>query len=278
MARHSNVEKLASDIKRHIDSTQQKYIRRAISTTEIPTEELDILYLYLSVHLISELYGSNWNKETRAFYARYRNKKAEEKSKELDEKGELFEPYDPAGIGDWKYAERIRQKVFRSLEKIINQDVGTIGHNQFVQAAKTLLDNAEKTKADAIEIMAAYESQLLILADFLVGNFLLELGGLIKTEFRKAEDEVISKLKEINELSEKHIKIWEEQIDKIVRNFELKRYELLLAETMAKNSQVSDAFDFTKDLIDNYKATESVPIDDKHTAKLKEFIRKREID
>jgi len=47
---------------------------------------------------------------------------------------------------------------------------------------------------------------------------------------------------------------------------------------VTKNSQVSDAFDFTKDLIDNYKATESVPIDDKHTAKLKEFIRKREID
>jgi len=274
----TSLKELAFNLKTYLENSDQLDLKRNIQFADIPEEDLDILFAYLSVSLICALFGGiNRQQQIKAYYARKQQKQAEAAAKKINADDSNFEPYQPAGIGEWQYAERMKQKVFRSLEVILNQKPGTIGHNQYVQAAKTLLEQSEKTKADAAEIMMAYEMQLIILADHLVCNFLPEAGNLIKKELRQAEQKLIDKIQAEESVTdnEKYIEMWSEEIDRVVRSFELKRYELLLAETMASSREVSEAFDFTKDLVDNYKDTESIATDSKETAKLKEFIEKR---
>lgn len=272
-----NTKQIAADIQDYLRKTTQAILKRNIRHEDIPEDDLDVLYEYLGVRLIVDIFpGASFKQQVREFDNRIKIKKAEKEAAEKMGDDSLFEPYDPAGLGDWQYAERIKQKVFRSLESILNQSIGSIGHNQFVQAAKTLLDQAEKTKTDAAEVMMAYEKQLLVLAEHLVERFLPEVGKKLKFELRQAEQTVIKKLNDICDCeNEKEISIWFEAIDSVVRGFDLKRYELLLAETMAESNDVSEAFNFTKDLIENYKQTDTVHLEDKETQKLKKFIGKR---
>ena len=276
----ASLGQICADIRLHLRTVTQNILHRGIAFEDIPDDDADVLFSYLSTHLICELYGGNFKKQVRAFTARLNVKKA---AKEID-KTNLVE-YDPSGIGDHQYAGRIRQKVIHSLEGVIDQSAASVTHNQYVSAAKALLEIAEKTKADAAEIMVAYESRLLILAEHLVETFLPKLGQQIKKELRAAEKQVIKKLTEdmgpedkelITWANNDQINVWKEEIGRVIRSFELKRYELILAETMAANKQVSEAFDFTKDLIDNYKTTAEINIEDKNSAKLKQFIGKRE--
>ena len=262
---------ICDDIKAHLKTVNQKVLHRNIKFEKIPDDDADVLFSYLSTHLICKLYGANFNKQVRAFTARLNAKEAAEGI----DKSNLVE-YDPPGIGDHQYAGRIRQKVIRSLEGVIDQSAASVSHNQYVQAAKALLEIAEKTKADAAEIMMAYESRLLILAEHLVETFLPKLGQRIKKELRAAEKDVGEELSKLLEPDSEILKVWKTEVDRMIRKFELKRYELMLAETMAANKQVSEAFDFTKDLIDNYKTTAEINIEDKDSAKLKQFINKRE--
>jgi len=266
-----NLTQICDNIKNFLENTKQEYLYRKVKHRNIPAEDLDILYSYLSIKLICKLFGGNFAQQVKVFNARVQEK---ESDKEID--SSKLVKYDPAGIGEHQYADRVRQKVIHSLEGIINQSAATVSHNQYVQAAKALLDIADKTKLDAAEIMTAYETQLLILAEYLVEIFLPELGQKIKEEFRAAGESVIEKIVEATKPDDEQLKIWSEAIDKVVRSFGLKRYELLLAETMATNPQISEAFDFTKDLIENYKTTSEISFADKDTAKLKEFIGKRE--
>lgn len=215
----------------------------------------------------------------KAHKGRMKEKKAAKHQQEMTDEAnreDKFEPKDPSGIGHWQYAERLKQKVFRSLETVLNQGVGTAGHSQFVQAAKALLVETEKTKEDAAEVMMAYESQLLILAEHLVEIFLPKMGSSLKKDMRRSRDDVIKSITEVAKPDKHSLAMWKAEISRVVRTFELKRFELLLAETMANNPQVCEAFDFSKDLIENYRQRSEVMIESKHTTVLKNHIGKRE--
>jgi len=263
------LNQICNDIKIYRKTVDQKHLYRNITFSDIPAEHLDILYSYLSINLICRLYGGNFKQQVKVFNARFQEK--EDAAESLAE----FVEYDPPGIGDHKYAERVKRKVIQKLEGIIDQSAATVSHNQFVQAAKALLEIASNMKLDAAEIMMAYESQLLILAEHLVENFLPELGRRIRKEFRAAEKSAIKRISELIKPKSTRLKIWSEEIDKIVRTFELKRYELMLAETMASNKAVSEAFDFTKDLLDNYRTTSEVSLESKSSSRLKKHIGNR---
>ena len=267
----TSLNQTCADIKTYLEKNKQDNLHRNVKFSKIPTDDLDVLFSYFSTNLVCKLFGGNLHQQTKQFNARLQEKAANE---EIDGESSLVE-YDPAGIGDHMYAERVRQKVIHSLEKVIDQSAASVSHNQYVQAAKALLDIAEKTKLDAAEVMVAYEDQLLVLAEHLVETFLPELGQLIKQEFRDVGDAIVRKMLETSEPEDGQIKIWKDEIDRVVRSFGLKRYELLLAETMTLSERVSAAFDFGKDLIENYKVTSEITIENKGTAKLKEHIGKR---
>ena len=269
---------LAADIDLLIRASKQKYIKRNVDIEDIPIEDLDVLCTYFPIQLLVEMFGGHYQVLLKAFTGRMKEKEAAEHLKraaERDSQEENFEPEHPAGIGHWKYAERLKQKVFRSLEGVLNQGVGTAGHSQFVQAAKALLVEAEKTKDDAAEVMMAYESQLIILAEHFVETFLPKLGSILKIEMRKSRDDVIKNITEFAKPDKHSLGIWKNEIGRITRTLDLKRFELLLAETMAKNQQVSEAFDFSKDLLDNYRQRSEITIESKQTVTLKAHIGKR---
>jgi len=266
----ASLNQICADIKSFLEKSNQDQLCRNVKFGDIPTKELDVLFSYLSMQLICRLFGGNFAQQVKAFNARIQETKAD-----IETGGSNFVEYDPPGIGDHQYSERVRQKVIHSLEGVIDQNAATVSHNQYVQAAKALLEIVEKTKLDAAEVMTAYEGQLLILAEHLVENFLPKLGQYIKKELRAAEIAVIKKLTEIMDTDGDQIEIWKEEIDRIIRGFELKRYELILAETMASSKSVSEAFDFARDLIDNYKTTSEIQIEDKGAAKLKQHIGER---
>ena len=269
---------MVSDIKLMIKSSQQKYLKRDVDINDIPIDDLDVLCNYLPVQLVAELFGGHFQVLQKAHVGRMKEKEAANRQQErMDEANneENFEPKHPAGIGDWKYAERLKQKVFRSLETVLNQGVGTSGHSQFVQAAKALLEETKKTKEDAAEVMMAYESQLLILAEHLVEIFLPKLGSVLKKELKRSRDDAIKSITEVAKPDKYSLAMWKAEISRVVRAYDLKRFELLLAETMANSPRVSEAFDFSKDLIENYKQSSEVMIESRHSAVLKNHIGKR---
>ena len=272
------IEQTAADIIDFSRKCSQKHLKRNVQIEDIPPDDIDVLCSYFPIQLICAVFGGEVKVIEKAHLGRMVEKAAEAANKKImDEamRDDKYEPLEPAGIANWQYAERIKQKVFRSLETVLNQGAGTTGHNQYVQAAKALLDQAEKTKSDAAEIMKAYETQLLILADFFVEKFLTKLGALLKKDIHKGQDEVIRKIEEIAKPDKFSVSIWGSEIKRMIRAFELKRFELLLAETMANDPKVSAAFDFTKDLVENYKETSHINVDDKHQAILKQHINAR---
>jgi len=269
---------LAADIDSMIRGSKQKHIKRNVDMDNIPTEDLDVLCTYFPIQLLVEMFGGHYQVLLKAFVGRMNEKSAAEhqrKTMERDGLEENFEPEDPAGIGRHQYAERIKQKVFQKLEGLLNKGVGTSGHSQFVGAAKALLTEAEKTKADAADVMMAYESQLLILAEHFVEVFLPKLGSALKTEMRRARDEVIKNIEKIAKPDKHSLSMWKAEINRMARGIELKRFELMLAETMANNPRVSEAFDFAKDLIENYRQRQEVVTVSKQSEILKNHINKR---
>ena len=194
----------------------------------------------------------------------------------LDE--ENFEPVEPSGIAGWQYADRLRQKVFRQLELIMNQGVGIAGHNQVVQAAKALLEEAGKSKKDAGDVMMAYQTQLILFAEHIVELFLPALGHKFKTSLNEAQLTVARKMESAmagKEGGRESILIWKKEIGKVIREFNQKRFELMLAETMIGNKELSEALDFSKDLIETYRQTDTIDRDSKSAAQLRRHIQKR---
>lgn len=272
-----SIGQLAADLKSFARKSSQKHIERNTEITQIPPDELDVLCKYFPVQFITEMFGGNYQVVLKDYNGRIKTKIAEEVQGKLLEEEEGFEPIDPSGIGGWQYADRLRLKVFRQLESILNQGIGVAGHNQVVQAAKALLAEADKSKSDAAEVMLAYQKQLLLFAEHIVELFLPKLGSQFRTSLREAEEEVISKIEaETSEHADQKIaNIWHKQISKLVREFGRKRFELMLAETMIGNKELSEALDFSKDLIETYRQTDTIDRDDKSTAKLRLHIQKR---
>ena len=269
---------ICADLSDHIKKTTQKYLKRNVRIEEMPQDDIDVLLSYLPVSFVCGMFGGETYAVSAASNARRKEKAIEEANRKIMEEATAegrYEPEEPAGIANWQYAERIKQKVFRSLETVLNQGAGTAGHNQYVQAAKALLDQAEKVKGDAAEVMKAYEVQLLVLADFLVERFLPKLGTSIKTELEKSKDDILTKLEKNARIKEFERSLWVDEINKLVRAYNLKRFELMLAECMAGDSNVCAAFDFSKDLVENYKGGEKIRVDDKHKEILKQHINAR---
>ena len=53
-------DQIVTALKKHIKKTTQRVIERDVRTTDIPTEELDILCKYLSVSFVSEMFEGNY--------------------------------------------------------------------------------------------------------------------------------------------------------------------------------------------------------------------------
>lgn len=271
------IVQIASDLKQHIKKTTQRFIKRNIYINDIPVNELDILCSYFPIKFIVKMFGGNYQIILKDYNARIKIKEAEEVYQKSLSDEEGFEPLEPSGIGGWQYAERLRQKVFRQLEAVLNMGVNIAGHSQLVQAAKALLAEADKSKDEAASIMLAYQTQLLLFAEHIVELFLPALGTEFKKELYNFRDELIKKLElKMLEPDKELLDIWQEEVDNLVRIFNRKRFELMLAETIMKNKELSDALDFSKDLIETYRQTDIVDRDSKSVAKLKEHIQKRE--
>ena len=271
------IVQIASDLKQHIKKTTQRFIKRNIYINDIPVNELDILCSYFPIKFIVKMFGGNYQIILKDYNARIKIKEAEEVYQKSLSDEEGFEPLEPSGIGGWQYAERLRQKVFRQLEAVLNMGVNIAGHSQLVQAAKALLAEADKSKDEAASIMLAYQTQLLLFAEHIVELFLPALGTEFKKELYNFRDELIKKLElKMLEPDKELLDIWQEEVSNLVRIFNRKRFELMLAETIMKNKELSDALDFSKDLIETYRQTDIVDRDSKSVAKLKEHIQKRE--
>ena len=269
------IPQIALDIKQHIKKSSQKFIKRDARIDDIPVKELDILCSYFPVALITKMFGGNYQIILKDYNARAKIKEAEDIYQESLSDEENFEPLEPFGIAGWQYADRLRQKVFRQLETVLNMGVNVAGHSQLVQAARTLLAEADKSKDEAAGVMMAYQTQLLLFAEHIVELFLPALGTEFKRELCDFRDEIIQKLEKLNP-SKELLAIWQEEISKLVRAFNRKRFELMLAETMIDNKELSDALDFSKDIVETYRQTDIIDRDSKSVVKLKDHIQRRD--
>ena len=269
------IPQIALDIKQHIKKSSQKFIKRDIRIDDIPPKELDVLCSYFPIGLITKMFGGNYQILLKDYNARAKIKEAEDIYQESLSDEENFEPLEPFGIAGWQYADRLRQKVFRQLEVVLNMGINVAGHSQLVQAARTLLMEAEKNKENATTVMMAYQTQLLLFAEHIVELFLPALGLEFKKELYNFRDEIIQKLEKLNPDKEL-LAIWREEISKLVRAFNRKRFELMLAETMIDNKELSNALDFSKDLVETYRQTDIIDRDSKSVVKLKDHIQRRD--
>jgi hypothetical protein len=271
------IPQIADSLREHIKKTSQKSIRRNINIDEIPVEDLDILCNYFPILLITRMFGGNYQIILKDYNARIKIKEAEEVYHESVFDEESFEPLEPSGIGGHQYAERLRQKVFRQLETVLNMGVNVAGHSQLVQAAKTLLLEADKSKDESAGVMMAYQTQLLLFAEHIEELFLPALGVEFKRELCDFRDEIIQKLEtKVPKPDKELLEIWQEEVGKLVRSFSRKRFELMLAETILDNSELSDALDFSKDLIETYRQTDIIDRDSKSVVRLKDHIQRRD--
>ena len=275
------LERIADEIKEHIASTTQKFIEKDAKIKKIPVKELDILCKYFPVAFVTEMFGGNYQIILKDYNNRRKIETAGLGAEAEGAEDENIESTEPYGIGGWQYADRLRIKVFRELEKILNAGLNVAGHSQLVQAAKTLLAEADKSKDDATEVMMAYQTQLLLFAEHIVEIFLPALGNRFKKELHELRDTVVEKIKPAlhgdlrNKENKELLELWKKEVSDIVRSFNRHRFELMLAETMTENKALSEAFDFTKDLIENYKHTDVIDRDSKSVSKLKQHIQKR---
>jgi len=261
-----------------IKKSHQIYLRRNVFLGDIPNEDLDVLCMYLPLNVITVLFGGDPSNLRRDFTRRMKAKNKRKQARNENE-DDQHEPFEPSGIGGWQYFDRIKQKVIRKLEETINMGgAAGSGHSQTVAASKTLLEEAAKGKDDAIEVMKAYQDQLIIVAEHLVERFLPALGMKIKQDIRKDQDAAIEDIKKLfsSETNDDAIEEWRKTINRFVRLFELKRFELMLAETMVENKEVATAFDFSHDLIETYRETDLIDRDSGSVTKLKEHIQRRE--
>lgn len=267
-------EQICEDIKAYAKTCSQKFLERDIGhIQDIPIKDLDVLCRYFPVIFIAKMFGGNFQKTLKDYSYRMKAKAAKEIEDELPDFIEL-EPYGQCG---WQYLDRMKIKVIQKLEDILNKGVQVAGHSQLVQASKTLLDLDDKSKKEASDVLLAYQAQLLLLAEHLVERFLPTLGVMIKNDLQKSRDDLLKRVSNgiTTESNEEARAVWQHEIKRFIRNYNLKRFELLLAETMINNKEIAEALDFSKDLIDTYKQTDMVDRDSKSTVKLKEHIQNR---
>ncbi len=261
---------IAADLREHLRRTKEQFLERNVDMDKIGVKELATLCRYFSISFTVELFGGS-----RQTIMQKVNKylKEIEVDKTIDE-GELL-PEDPQGIGGWRYADRLEKKVLRQLEIVVNKGAAGTGQ-QLVNASKLLIAETSKTKNSAMNLMEAYEKQLIILAEFSVENFLPAMGRRIRKDLRKEKDAIFKKLKKVP--PEKQLDLLENMIEKIVRKWSLKRFELLYAKVMAEDKEVSNAFNFTSDMIETFIDEKYVALEDEATLIIRKDQAKRKSD
>lgn len=273
----ASMEQICADMRILIRKSSQKYLKRNVDINEVSKEEIDVLCSYLPVKFIVGIFGGNYQMILKDFNYHQKKKDADDylqAQKDSEDNQDNFVEVEPEGVGGWRYRERLKRKAYRELEKVMNQGMKS-GGSQYVNAVKALLTEATKDTEEAVEVMSAYENQILIMASHIVENFLPSIGRSIKNELGKARDEIQERVeqsvKESNDLSV-GIRIWRKDFNKFIRKFELKRFELLFAESMAKSKAVNEAFDFSRDLIETFIEKDNIEFDSKDTALLKKHM------
>lgn len=253
----TSLEQIVHDLQQHHRRSAEKQLERGVHVDDIPLHELYILCKYLSTNFISTMFSGNFE-SLKLRIAQY-HKELKEKDDVEDEDGHFVEK-EPAGMGGWRYANRLQQKVFRELEVIINKGTAATGQ-QMVNASKLLIVELQKVKESSMELMEAYEKQLIILAEFFVEKFLPNLGRKIKADMKNDIEETLSSaFKATNAREMKNI--IQIGLDRLVRKWDIKRYELLLAELMSDDKETSQAFNFTSDMVDTFLKEKFVSLAD----------------
>lgn len=261
---------IAADLKEHLRRTKEQFLDRNVDIDKIDIKELATLCQYFSISFTVALFGGS-----RQTVMQKVNKylKEIEVDEAIDQ--ESLAPEDPKGIGGWRYADRLEKKVLQQLEIVVNRGTAGTGQ-QLVNASKLLMAETAKTKDSAMDLMEAYEKQLIILAEFTVENFLPAMGRRIRKDLRKEKDAILSKIKAAE--PEKQSAILEAAIEKIVRRWNLRRFELLFAEIMADDKDVSSAFNFSKDMIETFIDEKFVTLEDESTLLIRKDQAKRNKD
>jgi len=274
-SKHIGIYQIAKNLRAFISTARDKYLKKKVTIEEIPIHKLVVLCQYFSIGLVIEMFGGTHQMISPKIGKYIReNRKFEDYNDDGEninpETGD-FEPEEPAGIGNYKYAARLERKVNRELENVINQGITAAGL-QLVNAAKLILANTEKTKKDAISLMDAYQEQLLILADHIVVHFLPTLRTKIQADFNIEKDLLLEKINIYKDdlSNDEMIAIIKREVERFARQIELKKFELYLAESMTDNKKVREAFNFSHDLIDTYMDEEKIEIDTKSQSLIKQ--------
>jgi len=259
----------AASLRRHLRKTTEQFLEKSVNIDNIDTKELATLCRYFSISFTVAVFGGS-GQVIRQKVNKHLKEAEVDKSLEED-----LVPEDPQGIGGWRYADRLEKKVLKQLEIVVNQGSSGTGQ-QLVNAGKTLLAEAAKGKNSAMDLMEAYEKQLIMLAEFTVENFLPAMGRRIRKDLRKEKDDILRDVK--GAPLEKQSDLLESAIEKLVRSWNLKRFELLFAEIMADDKEVSDAFNFTKDMITTFIDEKYVALEDEASLTIRKDQAKRKRD
>jgi len=246
MPKLESVKKIAEQLKAHIAVSEEKLLEKNIGKAEtLPDNDLLILCRYFSAGFVCSFFGGNVQSVRKKIIRIDQRKLSHEDLTKQTDLTELI----PFGVGGWDYARRLSLSVIQSLEQIVNEGIKAHGQST-VQACKALLEQVEKIKQESFDEMQNCQNQLLILAEFIVDNFLSLLSEKIKTDFNNSLSDLLDNIELIDQEDfHEAVKV---RINKLKRRHGMKSFEILFAETMAENAETSQAFDLTIELIENF--------------------------
>jgi hypothetical protein len=244
------IDGIATDLHGYLSGCGEQFYVKTNAINKISDDDLGVLCKYLSARFIARMFNAKYQVVLQRVSAHF---------KSVKETTGSYVPEEPSGIGGWKFADRLKIKAFTALQDVVNQGVKAQGQ-QLVQACKTLVAEADKMKDESIEIMQAYEKQLLILASHIVEKFLPAIQKYTKKEIKDIQAGVLEDVgremveaRRADELTvRKAVSIWSDAISKFHRKLSIKRFELLFADSLRDNRGTREAFELTKGLLDKY--------------------------
>jgi len=208
-------------------------------------------------------------------------KKKNEDDKIEEEPFELLNEIDeyPQGIGGHKYLVRLEDQSIDVLYKMVRNynpnSTDSRAHQHVVAAVKTMLNITKKDRQEAVNTMDAYQEQLVALASFITTTFLPALGINIRNSLRKRVKEVEQNIKVLNGESEEIKTLWIAEIDRFLRGFGFKKFELIFARALSEDLRTQQAFDIAKDLVETFSKEQRIEVEDDGVLRIKEAIQNR---
>jgi len=254
-----SINQIVADLRPNLRRSQETFLARNVHADDIPIEEIAVLCKYFSIKFVVAMFGGKDMPIRMKVNKYFKEKKQQDEIASQYNEGDFVEK-EPSGIGGWRYANRLQEKVFRELEKVVNQGTSGTGQ-QLVNASKLLIAELTKVKDSSMELMEAYEKQLIILAEFFVEKYLPQLGSRIKKDLKSDIEDSLSKASDQNDF----LSTITEGLEKVIRKWNIKRYELLLAELLSEDDETSEAFNFTKDMVHTFLKEKHVTLADEST-------------